>query len=250
MLPKEVILQIEELKIKHTNIQFIVLYGSYAIGHQKRWSDVDIGVYFKGKHAPHFSKIININGHRLVSFICRNLDEVKHQLKDPYNWIFFVKRIYDAKLIYQKDRSFYEFKSFIDKYNPKPKDFPQYTSKFLADVLEYLGKTRNTDEKRLQKKYAITVAISCFWLLTPLNSIAPYDNKNECRFYLQLKRKPKTFDDLLTNILLEKSKNYQQDARKLARDTIQFAQKQGILKKCKVQWVQEITQNNLIYKLL
>ena len=53
MLPKEVTPHIEELKRKHTNIEFIVLYGSYALGQQKRWSDVDIGVKIKGKQIAH-----------------------------------------------------------------------------------------------------------------------------------------------------------------------------------------------------
>jgi|GEM_PF-3693205 len=248
MLPKEVKPYLEEILRKNRNIKFVVLYGSFALGTQKRWSDVDIGIYFTGKDIPHSSRILDIKGYRLVSFISRNLSKVEVQLQDPYNWIHFVKRIQNSQLIYQKGRSFADFKSFMAERKPEPTDFNRYTEKFLADLLEYLGKTRNASSILKQKNYARTVALSCFWLLTPLNRIMPYDQKSELDFYLQLKNKPKTFNKLFRNIFLERSKDYQSDARQLALATVKHALK--LLKNSQEDWVKDAVENNKLYKLL
>src|SRR3989338_1240362 len=116
MLPKEVRPYIEDIIRRNRNIKFVVLYGSFALGTQKRWSDVDIGIYFTGKDIPHSSMILDIEGYRLVSFICRDLSKIKAHLRDPYNWIHFVKRIQNSQLVYQKRSSFEDFKKFITKH--------------------------------------------------------------------------------------------------------------------------------------
>jgi len=244
--------EIRSLVKKHPHIQFIVLYGSFAIGKQKKWSDVDIGIYYKGKHIPHSSRILNLDRYRLISLICRDADKVAESLTDPYEWIYFAKRIQASKLLYQKGNAFRAFKRTLTKLQPKPVQFHRYTSKFLADILEYLGKTKNATSELSRKHNAKIVAIACFWLLSPINQIKPYDPKKELEFYLQLKNKPKSFNNICKRILLERyGRGFVQDVLKLVILTIKYAEKKRIFENGTGEdWYKVPVRTGKIYELL
>ena len=241
---------IKEFRENHSNIEFIVLYGSFATGKQKKWSDVDIGVYYKGKKIPTISKIIDLDRPRLVSFICRKITDLEKSLKDPYNWIQFAKRIEHVKLLYQKGKAFKKFVELVKKIRPEPVDFHQYTGKFLADVLDYLGKMRNTKEKIYKSKYSKVVAISCFWMLSSINKLTPFNNENELRFYLQLKRKPKKFNRLFKKIFREEGTAIVKNTVEIAQETIRYAEKAGIFKSNHASWYFPLFESKKVYDFL
>ncbi|OIN97047.1 hypothetical protein AUJ66_04465 [Candidatus Desantisbacteria bacterium CG1_02_38_46] len=118
---------------QNCNLQFIILYGSFATNHAREDSDMDIAV--KGYKEISFQEILDIFDSLSRLFPGKNLDVKSLHKVDPF-FRFQVMR--DGILLYGNKTDYLDFKAYAYRDYQESKSLLRLQSQLVEKRLSYL----------------------------------------------------------------------------------------------------------------
>ena len=222
------------------NVELILVYGSYAFGEMKKFSDIDMLVVTKRKkRKTKFSFVKHEGRNILLTIDFQKFSEILKKLKDAENWVWSYKAYTNAWVLYDKNKNIEKLKKALEENIVTSDLFLKKVPKKASFLPEYVGKLKNAylSKDELNVIYAARcIAEICADIIRPFNPVWRYKSESETySSYLELENKPKHYvDDFktcygLTMKKLSPSILYR-SAIRLANETVSFLRSKDIEK--------------------
>jgi predicted nucleotidyltransferase len=215
-----------------SDIELILVYGSYAFGKMHKYSDIDIAAFTR--KTPARKSIFRFADHEkaraLLTIHFKQFSKALGDFKKPEEWIWDAAYKY-AKVLFDRNHNMDKLKAELDKHKVTSEDFFQYIPREASEVLEYVGKLKNAYRQKdaLNVLYAArTIAEICYNILRPFNPVWLYTSESEIYpTFLSLKNKPKHYVDdfkICSGLTLKKrsTRLIFNSAMRLTRETTDF----------------------------
>ncbi len=191
---------VKELKKNPSNIEIILINGSYSSNKLGKYSDIDMEVLTKRKSLMEMDfRIVELEGKkRLMTIFFTKLSDILDSLKKAEDWVW-IQNYKNAKILYDPNKKFSQLKKKIDENKVTEEDFFQRYQLRTIILFEYLAKLKNAYESKDEVNVfyaAKNLAVFSYLLLQPFNPVLTYKSeKQKYQAYLSLKNKPENYNE-------------------------------------------------------
>jgi Nucleotidyltransferase domain len=103
-------------EIDNDTIRGIVLGGSHARGNPTPYSDVDLACFVADTFRPLRKRYLYRDGH-LISIVLKTIEGVEQQLAEPFQALWNVPALRQARVLLDKDGSMGQLKQMVENFN-------------------------------------------------------------------------------------------------------------------------------------
>ncbi len=191
---------VNELKKNPSNIEIILINGSYTCNQLGKYSDIDIEVLTKKKPLTEMDfRIVELGGkNRLMTIFFTKLTDIFDSLKSAEDWVW-AQNYKTAKILYDPNKKFNQLKRKINENKITKEDFFQRYQLRTIILFEHVAKLKNAYESKDEVNVfyaAKNLALFSYRLLQPFNPVFTYKSeKQKYQAYLSLKNKPKNYNN-------------------------------------------------------
>ena len=191
---------VNELKKNPSNIEIILVNGSYSSKNLGKYSDIDMEVLTKRKPLKEMDfRIVELDGKkRLMTIFFTRLTDIFDSLKSAEDWVW-IQNYKNAKILYDPSKKFNKLKKKIDENKVIKEDFFKRYQLRTIILFEHLAKLKNAYESKDEVNVfyaAENLALFSYRLLQPFNPVFTYKSeKQKYQAYLSLKNKPENYNE-------------------------------------------------------